>query len=34
VIDTVPVDQTWGNREMNVKDADRNCVRFIQQRRG
>src|SRR5689334_14635244 len=29
-IDTGPVDQTWGNREMYVKDADRNSVRFIQ----
>jgi uncharacterized glyoxalase superfamily protein PhnB len=26
-----PVDQTWGSREMYVKDADGNCVRFIQQ---
>jgi uncharacterized glyoxalase superfamily protein PhnB len=26
-----PVDQTWGTREMYVKDADGNCVRFIQQ---
>ena len=25
-----PVDQTWGSREMYVKDADGNCVRFIQ----
>ena len=24
-----PVDQTWGSREMYVKDADRNCLRFI-----
>ena len=30
-IDTGPVDQTWGSREMYVKDEDRNCVRFIQQ---
>ncbi len=29
-IDTGPVNQTWGTREMYVKDADRNCVRFIQ----
>jgi uncharacterized glyoxalase superfamily protein PhnB len=28
-IDTPPVDQTWGTREMFVKDADRNCLRFI-----
>jgi uncharacterized glyoxalase superfamily protein PhnB len=26
-----PVGQTWGSREMYVKDADGNCVRFIQQ---
>jgi len=26
-----PVDQTWGNREMYVRDADGNCIRFIQQ---
>jgi len=24
-----PVDQTWGTREMYVKDADGNCVRFM-----
>jgi uncharacterized glyoxalase superfamily protein PhnB len=29
-IDTGPVDQTWGTREMYVKDADRNSIRFIQ----
>lgn len=29
-IDVEPVDQTWGTREMYVKDADRNCLRFIQ----
>ncbi len=28
-IDSGPVDQTWGTREMYVKDADRNTVRFI-----
>jgi catechol 2,3-dioxygenase-like lactoylglutathione lyase family enzyme len=28
VIDSGPVDQTWGTREMYVKDADRNCLRF------
>lgn len=28
-IDMAPVDQTWGSREMYVKDADRNCLRFI-----
>ena len=26
-----PVDQTWGSREMYVRDADYNCLRFIQQ---
>jgi len=25
-----PVDQTWGNREMYVKDADGNSIRFMQ----
>lgn len=30
-IDTGPVDQTWGNREMYVKDADGNSVRFVQE---
>ena len=29
-IDTPPINQTWGSREMYVKDADRNCLRFIQ----
>ena len=28
-IDVEPVDQTWGTREMYVKDADGNCVRFM-----
>ncbi|HEY0514884.1 MAG TPA: VOC family protein [Thermoanaerobaculia bacterium] len=28
-IDLEPTDQTWGNREMNVKDPDGNSVRFI-----
>jgi uncharacterized glyoxalase superfamily protein PhnB len=28
-IDTGPVDKTWGTREMYIKDADGNCVRFI-----
>jgi uncharacterized glyoxalase superfamily protein PhnB len=28
-IDTGPVDQTWGTREMYVKDSDGNSVRFI-----
>jgi uncharacterized glyoxalase superfamily protein PhnB len=29
LIDLTPVDQTWGSREMYVKDADHNCLRFI-----
>jgi uncharacterized glyoxalase superfamily protein PhnB len=29
-IDTGPVDQTWGTREMYVKDSDGNCLRFMQ----
>jgi uncharacterized glyoxalase superfamily protein PhnB len=29
-IDTPPVAQTWGSREMYVKDADGNCLRFIE----
>jgi uncharacterized glyoxalase superfamily protein PhnB len=29
-IDTGPIDQTWGTREMYVKDADRNSLRFTQ----
>ncbi len=28
-VDTPPVDQTWGSREMYVKDADGNCLRYI-----
>jgi uncharacterized glyoxalase superfamily protein PhnB len=34
LIDTGPIDQTWGNREMYVRDMDRNCIRFIQERGG
>lgn len=30
-IDSGPVDQTWGTREMYVKDADGNCLRFVQE---
>ena len=30
-IDLPPADQTWGSREMYLKDADRNCLRFIQE---
>lgn len=29
-IDTPPIDQSWGSREMYVKDTDKNCLRFIQ----
>lgn len=29
-VDTGPVNQTWGNREMYVKDPDGNSIRFIQ----
>ncbi len=28
-IDLLPTDQTWGNREMYVKDADGNSIRFV-----
>jgi uncharacterized glyoxalase superfamily protein PhnB len=28
-IDLAPIDQTWGNREMYVRDPDGNCLRFI-----
>lgn len=28
-IDLPPIDQSWGSREMYIKDADRNCLRFI-----
>ena len=31
-IDTAPMDQTWGSREMYVKDSDGNCLRFICER--
>jgi uncharacterized glyoxalase superfamily protein PhnB len=30
-IDLAPCDQSWGTREMYVKDADGNCVRFQQE---
>jgi catechol 2,3-dioxygenase-like lactoylglutathione lyase family enzyme len=30
-IDTGPVDQSWGNREMYVKDPDRNSIRFVEE---
>jgi uncharacterized glyoxalase superfamily protein PhnB len=30
-VDIGPIDQSWGNREMYVKDIDRNSIRFTQQ---
>ena len=30
-IDTGPINRDWGNREMYVKDADGNCIGFIEQ---
>jgi uncharacterized glyoxalase superfamily protein PhnB len=30
-IDSGPVDQTWGSREMYVKDGDGNSIRFIKE---
>ncbi len=32
-IDMGPLDQTWGSREMYVKDPDGNCLRFIRELR-
>jgi catechol 2,3-dioxygenase-like lactoylglutathione lyase family enzyme len=29
-----PTEQSWGNREMYVKDADGNSIRFVHQRGG
>lgn len=29
-IELSPTDQTWGNREMYVRDEDKNSLRFIQ----
>ena len=29
-IELPPTDQTWGNREMYIKDADNNCIRYTQ----
>ena len=29
-IDLAPTDQSWGNREMYIKDGDNNCIRFTQ----
>ena len=31
-IDLEPTDQSWGNREMYVRDADGNSIRFICER--
>ena len=28
-VDLAPVDQTWENREMYVRDPDGNCIRFV-----
>ncbi|MGC4006396.1 MAG: VOC family protein [Pirellulales bacterium] len=33
-IDLPPTDQTWGNRELYVKDPDGNTLRFVTQRGG
>jgi catechol 2,3-dioxygenase-like lactoylglutathione lyase family enzyme len=33
VIDLPPTDQTWGNREMYLRDADRNRIAFVQESR-
>ena len=30
-IDLARIDQTWGTREMYVKDSDGNCLRFIRE---
>lgn len=29
VVDMPPTDQTWGNREMYVRDGDRNKIAFV-----
>ena len=31
-IDLAPTEQSWGNREMYVKDPDGNSIRFVQHR--
>ena len=31
LIDMPPTDQSWGNREMYVRDADRNRIAFVQE---
>jgi uncharacterized glyoxalase superfamily protein PhnB len=33
-VDLKPTDQTWGNREMYVKDPDGNSIRFVRQGAG
>ena len=33
-IDLEPTDQTWGNREMYVKDPDGNSIRFVTHKTG
>ena len=33
-IDTGPIDQDWGNREMYVKDPDGNSIRFVKEMSG
>ena len=30
-VDMPPTDQSWGNREMYVRDADRNRIAFVQE---
>jgi uncharacterized glyoxalase superfamily protein PhnB len=30
-IDLEPTDQSWGNREMYVKDTDGNSIRFVRE---
>jgi uncharacterized glyoxalase superfamily protein PhnB len=34
VVDMPPTDQTWGNREMYVRDVDRNKIAFVRPRGG
>lgn len=33
-VDLEPTDQTWGNREMYVKDPDSNSIRFVHEGSG
>ena len=33
VIDVEPTTQSWENREMYVRDSDRNSIRFVQSKR-